>query len=504
MLGIADPWTWLATPGLWIWGWAAIHILGFGLVVIHCLRYRREATSAILWMFVAWSFPVIGPVLFLSFGINRVQFKGLKKQEANQELLRERLARESHPETLACWCHAHEAFAGTTGTVSLQDLSRTMDQLLPNSPLLTGNHVEVLVTGDQAYGPMLDAIAHASHHIHLQTFILGNDAVGRDFLELLSEKARSGVVVRLLYDSFGSSYARLSGLLNRFRGVPGMQMAAWSQVSPMKRQFQLNLRNHRKLLIVDGSKAFTGGINLHDENVSKSQSPAIRDYHFAVKGPIVQELQYSFFKDWYFMTGEEPDILLCEEHFPKVSSMGNSLVRIINAGPTADVEALTDILCSALAAARREILAVTPYFVPTQDLLRAFRLAALRGVDVRLIVPQENNHPFVGLAARALYDDLLSDGVRIYHRPPPFLHAKGLIVDDDLAIVGSANLDARSLRLNYETNLAIFDASFVRTFKKTVLTDLSISKEVQMSSWRARPQVVQMTENFCNLLSPIL
>lgn len=501
---MVELWAWIASHSLWIWVSALLHILGFLFVVFHCLLYRREATSSVLWMFAAWSFPIIGPVLFLSFGMNRVHIKGLKNKVVNQALLKERLARETHPEKLECLRRAHETFSSKTEKADLYDLNLTMDRLLPGSPLLKGNSVRILVSGDESYEPMLDAIDRASHHIHLQTFIFSDDAVGRKFVDRLVAKARSGVGVRLIYDRFGSSYAHLSGFFNRFDDVPGIQMIGWSQVSPLKRQFQVNLRNHRKLLIVDGKTAFTGGINIQDENITTSENPAIRDYHFEFQGPIVHELQYSFLQDWYFMTAEEPDTLLRKEHFPEVKSMGDSLVRIINAGPSSDVEVLTDILCSALASAKREVLAVTPYFVPTADIVRAFRLAALRGVKVHLIIPRINNHTFVSMASHALYDDLLSHGVRIYHRPPPFMHAKGLIIDDDLAIVGSANLDARSLRLNYETDLAIFDSSFVKTFKKTVLQDLELSEEVMIERWRKRSKIVQMTENFCSLLSPVL
>lgn len=494
----------IAVPGLWISLSAVMHLAGFVLVVFHCLRYRREATSAILWMFVAWSFPVVGPALFLSFGINRVQVKGWKKHEVNQRFLQERRARESSPEALECWRRVRETFAAKPETDALHDLRLTMNSLLPDAPLLTGNSIEILVTGDQAYGPMLHAVTEATHHVHLQTFILGRDHIGREFLELLASKARSGVAVRIMYDSFGSSRARLTGFLRRFRNVPGMQMVSWSQVSPLKRQFQVNLRNHRKLLIVDGRRAFAGGINIHEQNVSKPNRPAIRDYHFALGGPIVHELQYSFLTDWHFMTHDQPGILLRKEHFPADLPCGNSPIRLVNAGPTAGVEVLTDVLCASLAAARSRILAVTPYFVPTPDILRALRLAALRGVDVRLVLPRKSNHPSAALASHALYEGLLCSGVRIYHRPPPFLHAKALIVDSGLAIIGSANLDARSLRLNYETNMAVFDPAFVHALENAVQEDLAVSREILLPEWRRRPRVVQMTENFCGLLSPVL
>jgi cardiolipin synthase len=165
---------------------------------------------------------------------------------------------------------------------------------------------------------------------------------------------------------------------------------------------------------------------------------------------------------------------------------------------------MTDTFFAAIGAAQRELLAVTPYLVPTPDILRAFRVAALRGVDVRLILPQKSNHVYAGMAGRALYDDLLAAGVRIYERPPPFLHAKALIVDNALAIVGTANLDVRSLRLNYETNIAVFDEAFVGELKRIVLEDLAASRELELARWRQRPAVQRALENACSLLTPIL
>jgi cardiolipin synthase len=332
----------------------------------------------------------------------------------------------------------------------------------------------------------------------MQTFILGNDAVGREFLELLSARAGEGVKVRVLFDRFGSTEAILSGLIRRPSRTQNMRLVGWTQANPIKRQFQVNLRNHRKLLVVDGQEAFTGGINL-------TGHPPMRDYHFAISGPIVGELQYSFLQDWYFMTEEDPNELLCEDCFPPIEPAGSALVRVVNGGPTSqEVEVLTDTFFAAISSARRELLAVTPYLVPTPDILRALRAAALRGVDVRIIVPERSNHPYAGLAARGLYEELLRAGVRIFLRPAPFIHAKALIVDGAFALVGTANLDVRSLRLNYETNLAVYDEPFADELKRVVLEDQSLSHELDLMTWRRRPLRQRVLENLCGLMTPVL
>lgn len=481
-----------------------LHILLALLVTIHCLRHRRDPTSAVFWILLAWTFPGVGVLLFASFGINKVPVKGWHKQKADQAFLSERRTREDAAMPLAYWRAVHDSLAAEPEAPFARELNSAMNATLPDYPLLRGNHIEPLLTGDEAYPRMLESIRSAKHHVHLQTFIIGNDAVGREFMEALKERANAGVTVRFLFDKFGSTGARLTGLFAKYRNIPNLHMAGWTQANPIKRQFQINLRNHRKLLVVDGRVAYAGGINLRDENVTRAGQPPIRDYHFAIQGPIVQELQYLFLRDWYFMTDEKAEVLLRAEHFPHLEPAGTALARVVNGGPTAETEVLTDVFFSAIVAARKQLLAVTPYLVPTEDILRALRSAALRGVEVRLVVPRKNNHVYAGLAARALYEDLLTAGVRIFEREPPFMHAKALIVDDTLAIVGTANLDVRSLRLNYETNLAVYGNDFINALKRVVLEEITLSGEADLSTWRNRPVTQKVLENFSSLLTPVL
>lgn len=494
-------WTLLTGDQAVAWFWVpmgtSLHLTAFLLVTAHCLMHRREAVSALLWIFLAWSFPVLGPLTYLGFGVNRVPLKAWRKQRSDQELLKERRSREDEAMPMAYWMAVHKAVSYVPDDPFALSLNQTMEALLPDYPLLAGNRMNVLVSSDEAFPRMKDAIRRAEKHIHLQTFILANDAIGREFLNLLRQKAEAGVKVRVLYDRFGSARAIIGGLMRRYREVPNMELVGWTQANPIKRQFQVNLRNHRKLLVVDGREAFTGGINLQ-------AGPPMRDYHFAIRGPIVQELQYSFMSDWYFMSDEDPENLLLESYFPHIESEGGAFIRVVNGGPTDSIEALTDIFFAAITAARRELLAVTPYMVPPPDIVRALRSAALRGVDVRVVVPEKNNHPYAGLASRGLYDELLSAGVRIFERRPPFIHAKALIVDSKFAIVGTANLDVRSLRLNYETNLAVHDERFIDDLKRVIIEDVSLSREIDLGTWRARPLRQKLLENFCGLMTPAL
>jgi cardiolipin synthase A/B len=482
----------------------AAHLAAFALVTLHCLRHRREPTSALLWIAIAWSLPVVGAVLYLAFGVNRVPTKGWHKHRSDQEFLSERRLREEEAMPLAYWRAVHEAVAAEPDAPFAHEINRVMDTILPDHPLLGGSAITTLVTGDEAYPPMLEAIRSARHHVHLQTFILDNDETGTKFLDALAKKAREGVTVRLLYDHFGSTHAWLHGLFRQYRGIECFRIASWTQANPIKRQFQINLRNHRKTLVVDGRAAFMGGLNISNVNVTQPDRPADRDYHFEIRGPMVQELQYSFLRDWYFMTDENPEVLLSQQHFPRIEPAGKALMRIVHGGPTAEVEHITDVFFAMAGSARRQLLVVTPYLAPTADLIRAFRAAALRGVDVRLILPKDNNHVYAGMAGRALYDELLVTGVRIFERHGPFLHAKAMIADDAAAMVGTANLDVRSLRLNYETNLVVYDPTFVDALKRVIVEDLMLSEEVSLAQWRTRPLRQQMAENFCHLLTPML
>jgi cardiolipin synthase len=457
-------------------------------------------------MFVAWSFPGFGAMAYLCFGINRLPAKGWKKYQAD-EALRER--RESVAEIadlpLVYWAGLHRKDEPSLSGRLAQELNDTMDALLAEFPLLGGNRVELLVTGDEAYPAMLAAIQQAKHHIHLQSFIISRDAVGRQVMDALAAKAREGVRVRVLYDHFGSTYGVLSGFFRSYGDVPNFSLVAWTQSNPVRRLFSINLRNHRKMLIVDGRQAFVGGINLSRENVKRPGHPAIRDFHFSVEGPAVQELQYSFVKDWHFMTDETPETLLQKEHFPTIEAAGPALVRVVNSGPTtAEMGIVADVFFASIVAARHRVLVVTPYFVPTQDILQALRMAALRGVSVQLVVPERNNHTYAGLAGQALFEGLLQAGVEIYQRRPPFIHAKSLIVDDVMALVGTANFDERSLHLNYETNLAVYDEALIAQLRQAVRQEIRHSRKLDLREWQARSLRLRLLENFCHLLTPVL
>ncbi len=490
---------------LWLEFAYGVHLVAAVAASLHAVRIKREAASALLWLLIIWSFPFAGVLAYIGMGVDRIAAQSRLRARVRRAFGDSRRQREAAEQPMADWRGVRECQCSHPGGEWAQALHRAMDALLPDEPLLGGNDVRLLVTGDEAYPRMFETIAAARSHIHLQTFILAHDEAGRRLMDLLLERARAGVEVRLLFDRFGSTPSVLSGFVRRWRGAhPRLHLAGWTLAKPWRRQFQLNLRNHRKILVVDGRVAFTGGMNVSDVNVSRPGRPADRDFHFEVRGPVVQELQYSFLNDWHFMTGETAERLLCAEHFPPQPAVGGDLVRVANGEPAEESETLPDILFALLTAARRQILIVTPYFVPTMDILRALRAAALRGIEVKLLVPKYNNHVYAGWAGRSFYESLLTAGVQIVERAPPFLHAKALIVDDEVAMVGSANLDSRSLRLNYETNLLVWGAQFIGRLKSAVLDEFACGEAITTAAWLRRPARHRWIERAAALLSPVL
>lgn len=488
----------------WIAFSTTLHILAFIAVTLHALKRRRNASATILWIFVAWSLPLFGPLLYLAFGVDRIPAKGLEKKIANQQMMRQRDKRHEDSSSFIAW---HFEFRSPRNDIPRsygEKLNCSLDALIPEHPLFDGNAITPLASGDEAYPQMLQAIRTARNHIHLQSFIIHRDATGRKFLDELKAKAESGVKVRLLFDRFGSTHAYLGGMFRQYRNIPNFEICGWTQANPFKRQFQINLRNHRKNLIVDGHTAFFGGVNLANENTTTGGCKAIRDYHFKVEGPLVHELQLSFLRDWFFMTSEPFDQLLNTDHFPRMLSFGTARARLIDSGPSEAPQIATESFFDAITMAQRQILIVTPYFVPTPDILRALRSAAHRGVDVRIIVPQKNNHRYAGMASKALYEELLEAGARIYQRQPPFIHAKALVADDAVALVGTANLDVRSLELNYETTVLVEDESTIDALKLMIHEDMDRSTEITLNEWLQRPALQKLGENLCALMAPVL
>ncbi|KPK82398.1 MAG: hypothetical protein AMS25_02485 [Gemmatimonas sp. SM23_52] len=476
--------------------------LALGLALtLDILLHKHRPVSAVLWLAVIWAFPYAGALAYLSIGVERVQ-RGAAAREAAKALVAQRAALHPTFERLAVdYVHPHPADAQD---YPAQHIFRATDPAVRPNRVLRGNSVELLVDGDDFYPALLEAVSAAASSIHLQTFIFGRDRIGRELLNLLSTRARAGIECRLLYDRFGSSYAHLTRFFEDARRA-GVQVHSITQANPLKGHFQVNLRNHRKIAVIDGRIGFVGGINIQDKNVTAyAKGAPIHDYHVRLEGPAVSDLQFQFVEDWHFASREPPEQLLERQYFPALEPRGDALVQIVPGGPDLRGHGLADAVFGAIVAAERSISIVTPYFVPDETIVQALRYAALRGVAVKLVLPKRSNHWYTDLAARKLFSPLLKSGVRILKRKPPFLHAKALVVDGVYAMIGSANLDVRSLHLNFETNLEVADNDFLKRLSEQVEAEIAESEEVDHAHHEARSVLRQLSENFCYLFQPML
>lgn len=486
-------------------GWGTmIHVLTILIMTAHILRKPGDSRTSLLWILFASIFPFVGVSLYVLFGINTADHKGWEKQHSDARF-NQILSRFREPtDPLEISNRRRRSHKVKPKPENLQTLNLIFDHTGTYHPLLDGNSIELLENTEDAFEKMFAAIKSAKKHINICTYILADDNIGRRLMSVLRERAENGVKVQVMYDAFGSAAGSFKLFFHSFRKIPNLKIIGFSQVNILKRKFQLNNRNHRKILVVDSETAFTGGVNFHDVYLPEAGKEGTRDYHFKIHGPVVLDLQYTFLRDWFYMTGGEAEDLLSPDYFPVPESRGNCAIRVINSGPTQDERAVALVtLVAAANVAKKQLLIITPYFVPPRSLILALRLAAHRGIDVRVLVPQKNNHPTLRQASHALYEGLLLSGVRIFEREPPFIHAKATLIDDEAAIIGSANLDPRSLYLNYETNLVVLDTQFTTSLKRAMLEEFEHSVEITHVNWNKRSGFKRLIENFFNLFHPI-
>ncbi|MGD0209297.1 MAG: cardiolipin synthase [Verrucomicrobiota bacterium] len=464
---------------------AGFDFLAALLASAHALLHKRDTRAATLWIGVVWLMPGFGPVLYLVFGVNRIRRRAISL----------RLKKPSHraiPQNLGEPQHA--------GAEHLKMLAHVVNRIAV-FPLTSGNHVQPLVNGDEAFPAMLAAIKSAKKTISLSTYIFDNDPTGGQFAAALGRAVTRGVAVRVLIDSAGARYSWPS-IIHELRRANVPVARFLPSLAPW-RVMTLNLRNHRKLLAVDGQIAFTGGMNIRHGNVlAASPRQPVQDLHFRVEGPLVAQLQAAFANDWAFTTGE---VLHGETWFPEPRSTGRGVIaRVITDGPDADFETLRLTLLAALAEAQTSVQILTPYFLPDPALITALNLAALRGVRVDIVLPAKNNLPFVHWASRAMWWQMLERGCRIWLTPPPFDHSKLMIVDGHWVLLGSANWDTRSLRLNFELNVECYGREFAHEMTAVLGKKLSGAREVTKAEVDGRALPAKLRDAAARLFSPFL
>jgi len=465
---------------------AGFDFLASLLASIHALLHKRDSRAATLWLGVIWLLPVFGPLSYLALGVNRIRRRALSLgvHKTLSRPVPENLG-ESEPE----------------GAEHLKMLARVVSRVVAQ-PLVPGNKIEPLVNGDEAFPAMLAAIESAQKTISLSTYIFDNDLSGQKFAEALARAVKRRVEVRVLIDGAGMRYSwpPVTRKLHRAK-IPFARFLPASLLTPW-RVATINLRNHRKILIADGKTAFTGGINIRHGNVlAENPKSPVQDLQFRVEGPVVTQLQEAFANDWAFTTRE---VLDGDDWFPDLAESDGVIARVITDGPDADFEKARWTLLAALAEAQTTIQIVTPYFLPDPALITALNLAALRGVRVDIILPAQNNLPFVHWASHALWWQVLERGCRLWLTPPPFDHSKLMIVDGHWVLFGSANWDTRSLRLNFELNVECYGRDFALRMESVIEQKLRHAREVTLAEVDGRPFLPKLRDAIARLFSPYL
>lgn len=461
------------------------------LVVPFVLSKKRDPTVAVAWCLVVLLVPLLGALLFWSFGYNYVHRRVTRKRTHRSAFGAE------HPPAVP------EANRGATVAEAEAPLPHPLARLalaVNAFPVSDNNLVTLYHDTARAEADLLAAVAAARHHVHLQFYIFRSDGTGRQLLDLLVAKARAGVEVRVLVDAVGT--LMITGRFFRPLVAAGGAVREFLPVNLFRSWAQVNLRNHRKIAVIDGETGFTGGMNIGDEYQGRdSYFGHWRDTFVRVAGPAVAGLQRVFVEDWDFATGEA---LNEEPYFPDLPPRGRHAVQVVESGPDQETNSIREVYFAAILAATRRLWIATPYFVPDGGLLDALRLARLRGVDLRLLTISKGDHFLSYHASRYYFADLLAFGAKIYSYQPGMMHAKVVLVDDSWALVGSPNLDNRSLHLNFEIACILYSPDLVAELDAQFLRDAEASEALSAEAFARRSFVARLKENTARLFSPIL
>lgn len=471
-----DDTTWTVLGGLeLIW----VVALALGLVL-----ERRSPVATLAWILALIWLPAVGIVVYLFLGPRRLARKK-RKRVASKTQLRA----------------AIDLVVAETDDVSRTQLAQ-LGVSAGEAPPLPAHGVELFTEGDLCYAAMLRAITAAEHHVHLEYYIWQPDRIGARLRDALIERAKAGIEVRLLLDGIGAF-----AINERFVGplrAAGATIEWFNPVNPLRGRFRrADFRTHRKILVVDGRVGFTGGINVDEcHGAEFREGKAWRDTHLRFEGTAVLALQRLFLEDWAFATERDAPVGLA--YLPRPTGQGDHLVQVVGSGPDTDVFAIHKLYFSAITSAKQRVWITTPYFVPDEPILEAISTAAMRKVDVRIIVPRDGDSRLVNLAARSYFPELLQAGARIFEYEGRFIHAKTMVVDDDLAIVGTANLDNRSFRLNFEVVAAVYGADLATRLATAFEDDLTCTREVQPTTLQREPLLQRLGESAARLMSPLL
>ncbi|RMG90257.1 MAG: cardiolipin synthase [Candidatus Dadabacteria bacterium] len=455
----------------------------------HLVLRRRDPVATLAWLQAVLLLPGLGAFLYLLFGADRIERRWRRRRRKAGEILPDDRPIEPH------LVHAPppDLPLGAADTLRVAIAS---SHVLPTG----GNALRVFDRVADLYDDLHQAISRAERCVHLEYYLWQPDETGLAFLDLLARKAAQGVEVRLLLDAVGSR--KLAAPLLEPLTAAGGRVGWFLPLRGLGRGGALHLRNHRKIAVVDGRVAYTGGVNIGDEYRGRwARKPPWRDTHLRVEGPAVHQLHHVFAEDWHFATGED---VVAPERFPPQRAAGSATVQVVASGPDDPARAIHATLFHAIVSARRRVWIETPYFVPDAPILTALATAARRGVDVEILVPQRTDHPLVDRAGESFLADLLDAGVRVFRYEPGMLHSKLVVVDGRWGMLGSANMDIRSFRLNFEVNLLVLSPDLAAQIEAVYLADRRMATRFTANHVASAAWPHRVVTAACRLLSPVL
>lgn len=477
--------------------WVAYVLFGLNIILAFAIIFmeRRDPGATWAWLMVLFFLPLLGFILYLIFGQNLTRSRLFDWDDKKKVGIEEQIAHQKAAIQGGVFPFVNEHTAQNAKLVYML--------LRHNGAVLSeDNHVYIYTDGEEKFNALLQDIAKATDHIHIQYYIFRNDTLGKKIIDLLTEKAKTGVEVCVLYDDMGSRTLHRKHFQTLLDAGGVVEVFFPSRIPLIN--LRLNYRNHRKIVVIDGKVGYVGGFNVGDEYLGKDPSFGYwRDTHLRLTGSAVHALQNRFILDWN-QASKRHDFFYEERLFPAPEETGSVAMQIVTSGPDSEWEQIKSGYLKLIMSAKTSIYIQTPYFIPDASILDALRIAALSGVDVKVMIPNKPDHPFVYWATYSYAGELLKAGAKVYIYNDGFIHAKTIVVDERLSSVGTANIDVRSFRLNFEVNAFLYDYEAGRRLAQIFRHDMTVSYELTPELYKKRSVWIQFKESISRLLSPIL
>jgi len=476
-----------------------IYIIILMLVCFRVIFDTQNTTKTLAYLLLVIFLPIAGIIFYFSFGVNYRIRKIYDKKLLTNEKLQNNLEAE---------LISYSKGVLKDGDDSIQENSKLVNLILKEnlSPLTDNNDVKLLINGEAKFLEVIECLSQAKKHIHVEYYVFEDDNIGNKIIDLLIDQANQGVIVRFIYDDFGSRSIR-KNQIERLKHA-GAQIFPFYKIRLIALANRMNYRNHRKIIVIDGQTSFVGGINVSDRYINSEPNKNEyywRDTHLKIHGPATWYLQYLFLCDWNFCAKDTVEI--DNQLFPPKDSFNSQKdkhVQITASGPDSDVPTILFALLQSINLAEKEVLITTPYFIPSNSIKEAIIIAAKSGVSVKLLVPEISDSKLVNAAASSYYERLLKSGVEIYRYNKGFIHAKTMVIDNEIAIVGTANMDVRSFDLNFEVNAIVYDEEIANELRTAFYNDILDATKVDLELWSNRPVYIKFLEKLARLFSPML